>query len=101
MSFGKNYQEPDIGCLTTSERVVLAVLDGQAMKGLDIVKNSGGLLRRGSIYVTLGQMEERKLVWSWEDLDEVHVPLLWPRRRVYQGTRWGYYQWGLYLERKP
>ncbi len=100
MSFGKNYDEPNTGCLTAPERVVLAVLDGQALKGLDIVKNSGGLLRRGTIYVLLGQMEERKLVWSWEDLDQVEFRKLGLRRRVYQGTHWGYHHWGLYLNRR-
>ncbi len=100
MSFGKNYDEPDIGHLTASERVVLAVLDGQALKGLDIVKNSGGLLRRGTIYVLLGKMEERKLVWSWEDLDQVEFARLGLTRRVYQVTRWGCHQWRLYLERR-
>ncbi len=94
--------------LTEPERVVLAVLDGQAMRGIDIVRNSGGLLRPGTIYVVLSQMEKRRLipydrnrtvcsedvsplVFSWEDEADPSYPAIGLRRRVYKGTSAGYY----------
>lgn len=86
--------------LLPDERVVLAVLDGQALKGLDIVKNSGGLLRRGSIYLLLERMEERGLVFSWEDKTQAEFVRLGIRRRYYQGTHRGFHEWGLFLTRR-
>lgn len=99
--------------LSEAERVVLSVLDGQAMRGLDIVRNSGGLLRRGSIYLTLGLMGQRgqryfaptaedvqPLVFSWlEDEDQVD-PRVGIRRFVYQGTSAGYYWLARYWQEK-
>lgn len=90
--------------LSEPERLVLSVLDGQAMRGIDIVQNSGGLLQRGSIDVILSGMEERgqsyfapvdvdvqPLVWSWKDKDE---------SVVYQGTHTGYYWLKQYWQHK-
>jgi DNA-binding PadR family transcriptional regulator len=86
--------------LLESERIVLAVLDGQALKGLDIVKNSGGLLRRVAIYVLLNSMEERRLVFSWEDKDQAVFERLGIRRRYYQGSHFGFHLWSQYLARR-
>lgn len=103
--------------LTEAERVVLAVLDGDVMRGLDIVRNSGGLLKRGTIYIVLSKMEEQPyipydrnrtitsedsspLVRSWEDADDPSFPPLGIRRRMYQGTRAGYYFLQRYYEYK-
>jgi hypothetical protein len=97
--------------LSEAERVVLSVLDGQAMRGLDIVRNSGGLLRRGSIYLLLDRMSERGqryfgcssedtsgLVWSWEEETDNVIPGF--HRRVYQGTSAGYYWLSRYWQEK-
>ncbi len=77
--------------LTEAQRVVLAVLDGEAMRGLDIVRNSGGLLKRGTIYVVLSKMEEyrifpydRNATRTYEDV----APLVWS------------YWFGRYLEER-
>jgi hypothetical protein len=86
--------------LTQDQKIVLAVLDYQALSAEEIVRNSGGLLRFRKIYKLLQAMQERvaaspdwprgfttyqdiaPLVWSWEDRDG---------RRFYQGTNAGYY----------
>lgn len=51
--------------LPASERLILSLLstDG-ASYGLQLVEASGGRLKRGGIYVTLGKMEEKGLVSS-------------------------------------
>jgi DNA-binding PadR family transcriptional regulator len=99
--------------LSEDERIVLSVLDGQALRGLDIVRNSGGLLRRGSIYLLLDRMEEHgqgyfaatmedtlPLVFTWlEPTDEVD-PRVGIQRRIYQGTSAGYYWLSRYWQEK-
>ena len=51
--------------LPTTERLILSLLsDGGASYGLQLVEASGGRLKRGGIYVTLGKMEEKGLVSS-------------------------------------
>jgi PadR family transcriptional regulator PadR len=62
----------------------LLVRDGQAY-GLELVAASAGRLKRGSIYVTLGRMEQKGLVTS--TLDE--RPGEGPPRRLYQATAYG------------
>jgi DNA-binding PadR family transcriptional regulator len=51
---------------TPTELIILYLLkDAPAeMHGLELVKASGGLLKRGTIYVTLGRMEEKGMVIS-------------------------------------
>jgi len=53
--------------------------------GLELVAASGGRLKRGSIYVTLGRMEQKGLVNS--SLDE--RPGDGPPRRIYVATTYG------------
>ena len=62
----------------------LLIRDGQAY-GLELVAASGGRLKRGSIYVTLGRMEQKGLVTS--TLDE--RPGEGPPRRIYAATAAG------------
>ena len=51
--------------LPKSERVILELLAGKGpCYGLELVQASGGALKRGGIYVTLGRMEEKGLVMS-------------------------------------
>jgi PadR family transcriptional regulator, regulatory protein PadR len=51
--------------LAKSEAVILDLLTSQgASYGLQLVDGSGGALKRGGIYVTLGRMEEKGLVTS-------------------------------------
>ena len=62
----------------------LLIRDGHAY-GLELVAASHGRLKRGSIYVTLGRMEEKGLVTS--TLDE--RPGEGPPRRIYKATAAG------------
>jgi DNA-binding PadR family transcriptional regulator len=51
--------------LANSEAVILDLLTARGpCYGLQLVGDSGGLLKRGGIYVTLGRMEEKGLVTS-------------------------------------
>jgi DNA-binding PadR family transcriptional regulator len=51
--------------LPATERLVLSLLSTNgACYGLQLVEASGGRLKRGGIYVTLGKMEEKGLVSS-------------------------------------
>lgn len=51
--------------LPASERLILSLLSSDgASYGLQLVEASGGRLKRGGIYVTLGKMEEKGLVSS-------------------------------------
>jgi PadR family transcriptional regulator PadR len=80
-------QIPDLGQM---EAVILGVLlssPGSEMYGLEILAASAGLLKRGSLYVTLQRMEEKKLVESRQEVrpkPEVGIP-----RRLYSVTGLG------------
>lgn len=51
--------------LAKSEALILDLLTSRgASYGLQLVDGSGGALKRGGIYVTLGRMEEKGLVTS-------------------------------------
>ena len=68
------------------EAVILDLLAAHAPTyGLDLVAESQGRLKRGSVYVTLGRMEQKGLVRS--RLDE--RPGQGPARRLYEPTPLG------------
>lgn len=51
--------------LPKSEQVILKLLVARGpCYGLELVESSGGALKRGGVYVTLGRMEEKGLVRS-------------------------------------
>ena len=69
------------------ELVILRLLrSGREMYGLEMVKSSGGELKRGSIYVLLDRMEDKGFVRSSELKEEG-----WPGmpKRVYEITGLG------------
>jgi PadR family transcriptional regulator len=73
--------------LSSKERIVLELLvSSGTMYGLQLVDSSRGRLKRGTVYVTLGRMEEKGLVESRhetrDDADAI------PRRR-YRATAHG------------
>lgn len=76
--------------LTPKERVVLEVVgllgDGAELYGLDIVDRSNDMLGRGSVYVTLFQMEKKDLISSRE-VTASHPAAL--PRRLYSATAHG------------
>jgi PadR family transcriptional regulator PadR len=68
------------------EALVLDLLAAKAPTyGLDLVHGSHGRLKRGSVYVTLGRMEQKGLVTS--TLEE--RPGEGPARRLYEPTALG------------
>ncbi len=72
--------------LSTLESLTLDLLAAHGPTyGLDLVASSRGKLKRGSVYVTLGRMEQKGLVTS--RLDE--RPGEGPPRRLYEPTPLG------------
>jgi PadR family transcriptional regulator PadR len=72
--------------LADLEALILDLLSAHAPTyGLDLVAESRGKLKRGSVYVTLGRMEQKGLVRS--RLDE--RPGEGPARRLYEPTPLG------------
>lgn len=69
------------------------------MYGLELVRASGGSLRRGTVYVTLGRMEEKGYVESHPEVQErgaIGLP-----RRLYRPTGLGLRvldAWGIFRE---
>ena len=65
LSERRTYQMADIPRLSRLERVILEALvtNGESY-GLELVKNSEGQLKRGTIYVYLHRMEEKGYVES-------------------------------------
>lgn len=72
--------------LSPLEGLILDLLSARGRAyGLELVGASAGALKRGSIYVTLGRMEQKGLVQSM--LDE--RPGDGPPRRIYTPTAYG------------
>jgi PadR family transcriptional regulator PadR len=68
------------------EHLVLDLLSAQSSAyGLELVAASRGRLKRGSIYVTLGRMEQKGLVTSRLEGE----PGEGPPRRIYEPTALG------------
>jgi PadR family transcriptional regulator PadR len=74
--------------LSAKERVVLELLVASgSMYGLQLVDESRGRLKRGTVYVTLGRMEQKGLVESQHEpatRDPQAIP-----RRMYRPTGHG------------
>jgi PadR family transcriptional regulator, regulatory protein PadR len=70
-----------MNALWSKERIVLSLLVAQGdAYGLELVERSEGQLKRGTVYVTLGRMEEKGLVVSKADAEpDSHSGM--PRRR--------------------
>jgi PadR family transcriptional regulator PadR len=83
----KNLKVPE---LRYTEAVILGVLLSNSaghMFGLEILEDAGGMLKKGSLYVTLQRMEEKKLLESRQEerqRPEVGIP-----RRLYNVTGLG------------
>lgn len=69
---------------SATELEILRLLRDQrtGLYGLEIVKASGGQLARGTVYTTLGRMEEKGLVRSRTDKNAQHPGLPRPRYTV-------------------
>ena len=75
----------DLPSLSTTERLILELLAAhEEMFGLQMVETSGGRLKRGTVYVTLGRMQEKGYLESrQEPLPEGAIGL---PRRLYRPT---------------
>jgi DNA-binding PadR family transcriptional regulator len=74
--------------LSSKEQIILELLVGSdALYGLQLVEESGGRLKRGTVYVTLGRMEQKGLVESQHG-PSTREPDAVPRR-MYRATAHG------------
>ena len=71
---------------TTEARIMDLLRDGERF-GLELVDQSGGTLKRGSVYVTLGRMESKGFVESRQE--ERAAGAIGLPRRVYRATPYG------------
>lgn len=73
--------------LTKIEYLILDLLRaGPEAYGLELVTRSGGLLKRGTVYVTLSRMVEKGYLRDRQELDTKHPGM---PRRIYQITGLG------------
>jgi DNA-binding PadR family transcriptional regulator len=78
----------DIPRLSSTERLILELLAGEEMFGLQLVERSNGALKRGTVYVTLGRMQDKGYVESWTEKQPpgaIGLP-----RRLYRPSAYGF-----------
>ena len=81
-------RRPRMLTLSTKESLILELLvQKQEMYGLQLVAASRGLLKRGTVYVTLGRMEEKGYIAS--RLEDPPAEAGGMPRRIYQATPLG------------
>jgi PadR family transcriptional regulator, regulatory protein PadR len=74
--------------LSAKEALILDLLGRSTeMYGLELVAASDGGLKRGTVYVTLGRMEQKGLIVS--RLEDEPPPFGGLRRRLYMATAYG------------
>ena len=57
--------DPQFPRLSQKEALIFELLGAQERYGLELVHNSGGKLKRGTVYVTLQRMEDKGLIESY------------------------------------
>ena len=80
--------------ISQKEELVFDLLGAKECYGLELVRNSGGKLKRGTVYVTLQRMEEKGLIESYvkeKPPTESGIP-----RRLYRVTGHGARVWNAY-----
>jgi DNA-binding PadR family transcriptional regulator len=77
----------DVPRLSPTERLILELLEGEERFGLQLVLESGGALKRGTVYVTLGRMQDKGYVESWTEKQPAGAIGL--PRRLYRPTPYG------------
>jgi DNA-binding PadR family transcriptional regulator len=70
--------------LSPKELLILDLLRGDDLYGLQLVAASAGRLKRGTVYVTLGRMEEKGYITSTLEAAPSGLP-----RRIYATTPLG------------
>jgi DNA-binding PadR family transcriptional regulator len=74
--------------LSAKERIVLDLLaDSGPMYGLQLVTDSQGRLKRGTVYVTLGRMQQKGLIEA--DAEKLADDSGLVPRRMYRATPFG------------
>ena len=73
--------------LSPKEHLVLELLSEEEMFGLQLVEQSRGALKRGTVYVTLGRMQEKGYVES--RTEDRHPGAIGLPRRLYRPTAYG------------
>ena len=53
--------------LSATERLILELLAAHELFGLEMIARSGGRLKRGTVYVTLGRMQEKGYLESRQE----------------------------------
>jgi PadR family transcriptional regulator PadR len=72
--------------LSTTERLILDLLRESEQFGLQLVDRSEGALKRGTVYVTLGRMQDKGYVESRTEplpVGAIGLPRRWYRPTVY------------------
>lgn len=82
-----NSSHPRILTLSPKELVVLELLGDQPLYGLQLVAASRRRLKRGTVYVTLGRMEEKGYITSTLEAAPAGAGGL--PRRIYTATALG------------
>ena len=77
----------DLPRLSSTEHLILELLAGEEMFGLQLVEESNGGLKRGTVYVTLGRMQEKGYVES--RTEERPAGAIGLPRRLYKPTAYG------------
>lgn len=77
----------DIPKLSRTERLILELLSGEEMFGLQLVEQAKGGLKRGTVYVTLGRMQDKGYVES--RTEERPAGAIGLPRRLYKPTAYG------------
>lgn len=73
--------------ISSSESLLLDLLEHRERFGLELVEASGGRIKRGSVYVTLARMEAKGFVESRQE-DRTPGAIGLPRR-LYRSTPYG------------
>jgi PadR family transcriptional regulator, regulatory protein PadR len=73
--------------ISATESLVMDLLEHRERYGLELIDASGGRLKRGSIYVTLGRMEAKGFVTSRQE--ERPAGAIGLPRRLYCVTPYG------------
>ena len=77
----------DLPRLSSTEHLILELLAGEEMFGLQLVEQSKGELKRGTVYVTLGRMQDKGYVES--RTEERPAGAIGLPRRLYTPTAYG------------
>jgi DNA-binding PadR family transcriptional regulator len=73
--------------ISVTEALIVEILGSDERFGLDLVERSSGVLRRGTIYVTLSRMEAKGFLESRQESREPEEGGL--PRRLYRVTAYG------------